>query len=141
MNAIAPGMWTAPSHASLFTGQRVSNIRNVSRDFFSNGSRTIDPWMVKTKFLDNNATTIAQKMHKHGYYSVLLSSNPFLTSFTNLAIGFDKVYDVWLDSNVKYNKPLADKLSFIINGGEKARAGDVKTPATNDLYAAKTCAG
>lgn len=121
MNAITSGTWTAPTHASLFTNQRVSEIKNVSKDFFSNGSHKIDPWMVKTKFLSSNAVTIAQKMHKLGYYSVLFSSNPFLTSFTNLAIGFDKVYDVWLDSNIKYNRSLADRLSVIINGGEKVR--------------------
>lgn len=120
-NAIAPGMWTATSHAALFTGRHVSGIRSVSKNFFSNGSHKIDPWMVKTKFLDGNATTLAQKMHRLGYDTALISSNPFLTSFTNLAVGFDKIYDVWLESNVKYNKSLADKLSFIINGGEKAR--------------------
>ena len=121
MNAVAPGMWTAPSHASLFTDKPVSSIRNVSKDFFNNGSHKIDPWMVKTKFLDNNAVTIAGRMHKLGYYSVLFSGNPFLTSFTNLAVGFDKVYDVWLEANVKYNKSLVDKLSPIINGGERVR--------------------
>jgi arylsulfatase A-like enzyme len=126
-NAIAAGMWTAPAHASLFTNRRVSRIRGVSKNFFNDGLHQIDPWMVKTKFLEGNESTIAKKMRRLGYYSVLLSSNPFLTSFTNLAVGFDKVYDVWLDANLKYNKPLVDKLSFVIKGGASVRAAMFKT--------------
>ena len=126
-NAIAPGMWTASSHASLFMNQRVSKIRNVSKNFFKNGSYKIDPWMVKTKFLDGDATTLAQKMHDRGYHSTLFSTNPFLTSLTNLALGFDSTYDLWMDSNLKYNKSLVDKLSVIINGGASARMAMFQT--------------
>ena len=126
-NAIAPGMWTASSHASLFMNRRVSKIKNVSKNFFKNGTRKIDPWMVKTKFLDDNATTMAQKMSRLGYNSVLFSCNPFLTSFTNLALGFDKTYDLWLNSNLKYNKSLVNKLSVIINGGASARMAMFRT--------------
>ena len=32
-HAVAPGTWTAPTHASLFTNRKVSKIRQVSRDF------------------------------------------------------------------------------------------------------------
>jgi arylsulfatase A-like enzyme len=126
-NAIAPGTWTAPTHASLFVNQRVSKIRNVSKDFFNNGSYKIDPWMVKTKFLDSDATTIAQKMHGLGYYSMLFSNNPFLSSFTNLALGFDRIYDLWMNSNLKYNRSLVNKLSVIINGGAGARMAMFRT--------------
>jgi len=118
---IAPGTWTAPSHASLFMDSNVSAIRNVSKDFFSEKGTKIDPWMVKNRFLPENANTIAQKMSRLGYMSLLFSSNPFLTSETNLATGFDLVYDVWMHANIKYNKDLVDKFSFIINGGESAR--------------------
>ena len=122
MNAIAPGTWTAPTHASLFTDQRVSSIRHVSQDFFHNGTYKIDPWMVKTKFLGSDSVTIAQKVRELGHYSVMFSNNPFLSSFTNLAMGFNKVYDTWLTSNLKYNKSLAGRLSFIVNGGATARS-------------------
>ena len=121
VNTVAPGTWTAPTHASLFMNSKVSSIDGVSQDFFRNGTNKIDPWMVKTKFLSSDSRTIASKVSGHGYYSVLFSNNPFLTSYTNLAAGFDKVYDVWLHSNVKYNEKLAERLSFIINGGAKAR--------------------
>ncbi len=121
-NAVAPGTWTAPTHAALFVNKRVSSIRNVSRDFFTNGTMKIDPWLVKTKFLPASASTLAGKMGSLGYKSVLISNNPFLSSYTNLAIGFSKVYDAWLETNAKGNKGLAERLSFIINGGAKARA-------------------
>ena len=120
-NAVSPGTWTAPSHAALFTDRKVSDIKGVSQDFFSNGTDKIDPWMVKTKFLDQNSTTIASKLSRLGYQTSLFSNNPFLTSFTNLGVGFDNIYDIWLESNVKYNKRLVDKLSPIINGGASVR--------------------
>lgn len=118
--AISPATWTAPSHASLFTDMRAASIPGVSRNFLASSS-SIDPWMVKTKFLKGAEDTIARRLSPYGYYSVLFSNNPFLTSFTNLATGFDKVYDIWLQSNVKYNKRLADKLAFLIDGGERTR--------------------
>jgi arylsulfatase A-like enzyme len=119
--AISPGTWTVPTHAALFTNKRVSKIKKVSRNFLSNGTYKIDPWMVKTKFLDKDENTIARRLSLYGYQSVLLSNNPFLTSSTNLAAGFDKIQDIWLESNVKYGKSLASKFNFILNGGTSAR--------------------
>ncbi len=121
-NAVAPGTWTAPTHASLFANQKVSKLSLVSQDFFKGGSKKIDPWMVKTKFLERDTATIAQKLSKEGYNSTLFSNNPFLTSNTNLAIGFDKVYDVWLKSNIKYNPKIFDRFAFILNGGARTRS-------------------
>ncbi len=120
-NAVSPGTWTAPSHASLFTNRKVSKIDGVSKDFFNNGTDKIDPWMVKTKFIGANDKTLASKFSDLGYQTSLFSNNPFLTSFTNLGIGFSNIYDIWLESNVKYNKGLVDKLSPIINGGASVR--------------------
>ena len=121
LNTVAPGTWTAPTHAALFMDSKVSGIKQASRDFFTNGSRKIDPWMVKTKFLEGSANTMAAKLSGHGYYSVLFSNNPFLTSYTNLATGFDKVYDIWKHSNAKYNKKAADRFGFVFEGGAKTR--------------------
>jgi arylsulfatase A-like enzyme len=120
-NAVAPGTWSPPSHASLFTGMPVSTIKGVSRDFFAGGTKSIDPWMVKTRFLNNGTETLASRMSSLGYQTALFSNNPFLTSFTNLGIGFDHIEDIWLDSNLKYNKGLVQRLSPIINGGASAR--------------------
>ncbi len=118
---VAPGTWTAPTHAALFMNSKVSSINGVAKDFFTNGTKKIDPWMVKTKFLENGSNTIASRLSRYGYYSVLFSNNPFITSSTNMAIGFDKVYDVWMQSNPKYNKKLVERISFIFNGGAKTR--------------------
>ncbi len=124
--AVSPGTWTASTHAALFTGRRVSEIKPVSKNFLHNGTYKIDPWMVKTKFLSENEVTISKKLSSIGYQSVLLSNNPFLTSFTNLAIGFDKIEDIWLESNVKYNKSFAKRFNFILNGGAGAREKMIK---------------
>lgn len=126
-SAVAPGTWTAPTHAALFTDRKVSEISQVSQDFLKNGTYKIDPWMVKTKFLGEGDTTIAKKLSAHGYQSVLLSNNPFLTSHTNLAMGFDRIQDVWFDSNVKYNKTLANNFLLFAKGGAKARESMINT--------------
>ncbi len=120
-NTVSPGTWTAPSHASLFTDRPVSEIHGVSKDFFAGGTRSIDPWMVKTRFLSEESETLAKHMASLGYQTSLFSNNPFLTSFTNLGAGFEHIEDVWLDSNLKYNQGLVRKLSMIINGGASAR--------------------
>jgi len=125
--AVAPGVWTPPSHAALFMDKRVSQIKQVSRNFLTNGTYKIDPWMVKTKFLKANEETLARKLSVYGYQSVLLSNNPFVTSFTNLATGFESVQDVWMESNIKYNKGLASKFNFILNGGAEARVKMIQT--------------
>ena len=127
---VAPGSWTAPTHAALFTNRRVSKIKNVSKDFLSNGTYKIDPWMVRTKFLESNEQTIARKLNAYDYQSTLLSNNPFLTSNTNLATGFSNIKDVWMESNVKYNKSFASRFSFILNGGAAARATMINTGYT-----------
>ncbi len=119
-NAIAPGTWTATSHAAFFTDRRVSEIPQVSRDFFR-CRPGIDPWLVRLQFLPENAETLAGKISKLGYTSTLLTNNPFLTSLTNIDAGFNKTYDIWMDSNLKYNKSLVDRVSFIIKGGATAR--------------------
>ncbi|MCL4389616.1 sulfatase-like hydrolase/transferase [Candidatus Marsarchaeota archaeon] len=120
-NAVSPGTWTAPTHASLFANLKVSSIKEASQNFFKGGSE-IDPWMVRTKFLSRDASTLAGKLSKEGYYSVLFSNNPFLTSNTNLAVGFDKIYDIWLESNAKYNRKTVDRVSFVLNGGASTRS-------------------
>lgn len=119
-NAISPATWTAPAHASIFTEKLPSHIKEASHDFLKDSS--MDPWLVKIKFLPDNAVTLASKLHSRGYYSVLFSNNPFLTSYTNLALGFDKVYDLWMQSNVKYNPKKAKILIKFIEGGVRSRA-------------------
>lgn len=125
--AVSPGTWTAPAHAALFTDKKVSQIKHVSQNFLHNGTYKIDPWMVKTKFLSENENTIAKKLSDYGYQSSLLSNNPFLTSYTNLAVGFDMIHDIWKHSNIKYNKGLASKFNGILNSGANGRIAMIYT--------------
>ncbi len=114
-NAVSPGTWTAPSHAALFTNTDVSRISGVSRDFMSGAS--VDPWLVQTKFLDAGTKTLASRISAAGYLPALFSNNPFLSSSTNLGEGFERIYDIWRHSNVKYNKRLADIIARILARG------------------------
>jgi len=114
-HAISPGTWTAASHASLFTNNLVSNIKHVSKNFFGPES-SIDPWFAKIKFLDDNQKTLATKLSQYGYYSILFSNNPIVTSFTNIGLGFNRIYDLWL---YMYTRGFAGKFKFLAKGVPK----------------------
>ncbi|MGC8567832.1 MAG: sulfatase-like hydrolase/transferase [Candidatus Micrarchaeia archaeon] len=118
-NAISPGTWTATSHASFFSGKNVSSLPLASRNFMEKGD--IDPWMVKTKFLSESEKTLALKLKAYGYSSIMFSNNPFVNSFTNLGLGFDKTYDIWQESNIKYKKGLASRVSGFLAAPARAR--------------------
>lgn len=120
MNTVSPATWTAPSHAALFTNMRASSISGVSKDFLA--SSAIDPWFTQTKFLRADADTLARRISHLGYTTALFSNNPFLTSFTNLGTGFDRIYDMWLESNGKYNQVLTDRVASVLRGGHKTRS-------------------
>lgn len=70
--AISNGMWTVPSHASMFTG------RPVREHGMSLGARALLP----------RFRTVAELLDEHGYQTVLLTNNPLLTTRTMLARGF-----------------------------------------------------
>ncbi len=120
-NAISPGTWTVTSHASIFTNKNVSKISSLPKNLFNNGSNKIDPWLVKTKFLNNKEETLAKKLKKRNYTNVLFSSNPFLSSYTNLTMGFDIIFDIWKYSNIKYNPKKVEHLLKYVNVDLKAR--------------------
>jgi len=119
-HAISPGAWTATSHASLFVDDLVSNIKRVSKNFF--GTESMDSLFADIKFLNNNQKTLASKLSQHGYYSMLFSNNPFLTSFTNLTLGFNRVYDLWLYTNIKYTEGFAKRFLFLAKKATKNKA-------------------
>lgn len=70
--AVSPGMWTLPSHASLFTGLPES----------AHGA-TADH-----KVLDGHHTTLAETLWLAGYDTWLFSANPYLGDHTKLGQGF-----------------------------------------------------
>ena len=77
--AISPGMWTVPSHASLFTGLPVA----------SHGANARWIW------LDGRFTTAAEHFGQLGWDTWAWSSNPYLSDASNLLQGFDHIECSW----------------------------------------------
>jgi arylsulfatase A-like enzyme len=78
--AISPGMWTVPSHASLFTGVPPS----------THGAG------LKHQWLDNHHITMAEWFGQQGYDTFAFSANPNLSpNRLNLLQGFEHVELSW----------------------------------------------
>lgn len=73
--AIGDGMWTVPSHASMFTGFAPRR-HGAGHDHLR---------------LEDDFRTIAEILADAGYATALVSSNPFVGASTNLAQGFQHV--------------------------------------------------
>ena len=75
--AFSPAPWTAPSHASLFTGRRVQEL-------------SID-WKVS---LDRTYPTLAEVFRRSGYSTVgIVANTEYVSAGTGLARGFDHYED------------------------------------------------
>jgi len=74
--ATAPGMWTLPTHASMFTGQYAT----------THGARAGYRW------LDHHHDTLAEHLDADGYDTVALSANLVASPMTNLTQGFRTVH-------------------------------------------------
>jgi arylsulfatase A-like enzyme len=84
--AISPGMWTVPSHASMFTGLPET----------THGAGTEWRW------LDDHNVTLAEWFGQHGYETYAFSSNPNLgPKRVNLVQGFEKIDTSWSPPWVK----------------------------------------
>jgi len=71
--AIANGIWTLPTHASMFTGLPAC----------THGCG------FKTDFLDESFRTVSDVLRENGYATGCFSNNPFVGPQTNLSKGFD----------------------------------------------------
>jgi len=80
-NAITPGSWTLPSHATLFTGL-------YPRDHRTNAEN----WR-----LDPSFTTLAELLAAEGYETIGFSNNPWLSKESGLQQGFATFHDIWRD--------------------------------------------
>ena len=78
-NATAPGMWTLPTHATMFTGRYPT----------THGARAGYRW------LDDHHDTLAELLGASGYDSFLFSSNLVAGPMTNLHQGFDTVHTTY----------------------------------------------
>ncbi len=72
-NAISPGMWTLPSHASMFTGLYPSKHGATSEHMY----------------LNDRFDTIAEVLKSQGYKTAAFSNNPVVAKWSNLVQGFD----------------------------------------------------
>jgi len=78
-NAYSTSSWTAPGHASLFTGLYSIDHRTTQED-----------WS-----MSEDLVTIAEVLAEHGYETVGISENPMLTSARGYAQGFGTYHEAW----------------------------------------------
>lgn len=71
--AVAPGMWSLPSHVSMFTGL------SVPEHGIRDRSTALEP-----------GHTIFEELYEHGYETGVFSDNPFLTA---LDVGLKQAFD------------------------------------------------
>jgi arylsulfatase A-like enzyme len=77
--AISVGCWTLPVHASLFTGlYPINHGLTRSRDGLPDG-----------------CPTLARRLQDLGYETACFSNNPYISSASGLAQGFEKVEELW----------------------------------------------
>jgi arylsulfatase A-like enzyme len=74
--AVSPGVWTVPSHASMFTGLYVTQ----------HGAR----FGFDRLWLDDRFVTLAELLRERGYQTMALSNNPIVSPVTNLTRGFER---------------------------------------------------
>lgn len=80
VNAYSTSSWTAPGHASLFTGL-----------FPVAHGATQEDWD-----LDDDLTTVAEVLSANGYRTVGIVENPMLSRDLGYAQGFAEYHEVWL---------------------------------------------
>ncbi len=77
--ALSAASWTVPSHASMFTGLYPS----------AHGAHH------EHRYLDDAQTTLAETLYRHGWTTVALSANPWISKVSGLTQGFAVTEPVW----------------------------------------------
>ncbi len=80
--ALAPAPWTVPSHASMFTG------------LYPSGHGAHHEHL----YLDETHMTLAEILQRHGWTTVALAANPWISKSTGLTQGFASEEPVWMAS-------------------------------------------
>ncbi len=80
-NATAPGMWTLPTHASMFTGVWPE----------THGARAVQ----SQRWLDSCHDTLAEILSGAGYDTMMASTNLVASPMTNLHQGFETVHTTY----------------------------------------------
>jgi arylsulfatase A-like enzyme len=80
--AISPGPWTLPSHATFFTGLYPRDHKTTAQN-----------WNLGAEF-----TTLAEELAAAGYNTAGFSNNPWVAGNTGITQGFQTFVDMWRDS-------------------------------------------
>ena len=85
--AVAPGSWTLPSHASYFTGldpaRHGAHALPAAGELLEDTSEQIRP-------LPDDIPTLAEQLSARGYQTLALSGNPVIAAPSGLSRGFDR---------------------------------------------------
>ena len=103
-NAKAVAPWTVPTHASLFTGLRPAE----------HGAQ----W--GNVFLRPEVTTLAEHLSDHGFRTVGLSANPFVSVANGLAQGFAEYEVVKAPAHVRTSRIL-EQIEALLAGHDPTR--------------------
>ena len=103
-NAISPGTYTVPSHVSLFSGERVRNVRQLLKDPIEHSEENTDPFLLKSRYIKEGSMTLARKLSYIGYNTALFSNNPFVSRSTGIAEGFGYVQNLWFENKINKNR-------------------------------------
>jgi arylsulfatase A-like enzyme len=93
--AYSTSCWTVPAHASLFTGLWPVVHRATQ----------------ETEWLGEEAVTLAEILREHGFETVCLSGNPWISDKSNLAQGFETADVVWTGKTQLEGEGLPHKLN------------------------------
>jgi arylsulfatase A-like enzyme len=92
--AIAPGSWTYPNHASLFTGEPpwIHGARRAASEAAETASEhALVPSQGSVTAMRTDLPTLAEKFAKAGYRTVALAANPWLSPDIGLTRGFQDI--------------------------------------------------
>ncbi|MDE1851910.1 MAG: sulfatase-like hydrolase/transferase [Candidatus Micrarchaeota archaeon] len=103
-NAVAPGTYTIPSHMSLFLGKRVRHIKELNKDKMKNYDTMTDPFLTKSKYINEGEMTLAKHLSYLGYKTAMFSNNALVSRHTGLAEGFSHVDNVYFDRKIPKSK-------------------------------------
>ncbi len=112
--AVSPGVWTLPSHASLFTGLSERG-HGVNADH---------------NWLDSDHLTVAEALTGAGYNTWTWTSNPYLAEDTNMLQGFQKKDYPWrpkwrdeVDAHMKSKLIAQDASTPVSPATEESKGG------------------
>ena len=96
-DAVAPGSWTVPSHASFFTG--VSPVEHRAHAITS-GVGDLEGTGARSRGLSDKRPTLAMRLRRRGFQTAAISGNPVVNEGLGLLRGFQATHvsSEWADT-------------------------------------------